>query len=440
MNKNKETYLGYSAGEYQKFEKCAWIYLLMFSLLYCFLYCSRLNISSATPYLIEAGWSESTIGILTGTLFWTYGIGQLVNGRLSELVGPSKFIIGAVVLSAAANFLIAMQDVTSVVLLAVIWGANGFFQSMGWTPGLAVLAKWWPGKKRGFATGFANAFSGFGQVAASCAVIAAYAWAPQWGWKAAFIVPPLFSLVILLVYVVLVKPTPAQAGLPDYREEDSRKTEEELQMQQIVASKGILYPYKYIASNKTFLIWMVIAFCTGLARYGLSTWIPLYFSQQGLSAVSSVASAMILPIGMGIGTLVVPWLTDRFCPQERLPAAIISAVVAAVTTVVIFLLDPSGTMQLILIEIMLFVAGFSIYAINGIIFTYAADIGGRVFSGTCSGILNFSAYLGAAVQSVVYGFVLDNGGWSVVFLSIAAFDMLIAVLGIAGGRKKKTLS
>lgn len=440
MNKNKETHLGYSAVEYRKFKKYAWIYLLMFSLLYCFLYCSRLNISSATPYLIEAGWSESTIGILTGTLFWTYGIGQLVNGRLSELVGPSKFIIGAVVLSATANFLIAMQDVTSVVLLAIIWGANGFFQSMGWTPGLAVLAKWWPGKRRGFATGFANAFSGFGQVAASCAVIAAYAWAPQWGWKAAFIVPPLFSLVILLVYVLLVKSTPAQAGLPDYREEDNRKTEEELQMQQIVESKGILYPYKYIASNRTFLIWMVIAFCAGLARYGLSTWIPLYFSQQGLSAVSSVASSMILPIGMGIGTLVVPWLTDRFCPQERLPAAIISAVVAAVTTVAIFLLDPSGTMQLILIEIMLFIAGFSIYAINGIIFTYAADIGGRVFSGTCSGVLNFAAYLGAAVQSVVYGFVLDNGGWGVVFTSIAAFDMLIAVLGIIGGKRKKALS
>ena len=151
---------------------------------------------------------------------------SMAMGGVALSMGRSEFPV--VILSAAANFLIAMQDVTSVVLLAVIWGANGFFQSMGWTPGLAVLAKWWPGKKRGFATGFANAFSGFGQVAASCAVIAAYAWAPQWGWKAAFIVPPLFSLVILLAYVVLVKPTPAQAGLPDYREEDSRKTEEEL--------------------------------------------------------------------------------------------------------------------------------------------------------------------------------------------------------------------
>lgn len=437
MTKNDGNQFGYSASEYKVFKRRAWIYLLMFSLLYCFLYCSRVNISSATPYLLEEGWTEATIGILTGTLFWTYGIGQLVNGRLSELVGPSKFIIGAVVLSALANFLVAAQEADSVIILAIIWGANGFFQSMGWTPGLAVLTKWWPGKTRGFATGFANAFSGFGQVAALGAVLAAYAWAPGLGWKAAFIIPPCFSLVLLVLYLVSVKSSPAKAGLRDYREEDTEKSEEEKQMQQIVASKGALYPYKYVIFNWKFLIWGVIAFGTGLVRYGLSTWIPKYFMDQGFSSVDSVVSSMIFPIGMGIGTLIVPWLTDRFCPKNRMPAAIISAVICAVGTVAIYLLDASSPVQLILIEVLLFIAGFFIYAINGIVFTYAADAGGRVFSGTYSGVLNFMAYLGAAVQSVVYGFILTNGGWGIVFFSIAGFSLLIAIFGLIGSRKKK---
>lgn len=436
MRGNNHPTLGFSPDEYKKFKKYAWLYLLLFSLLYCFLYCTRLNIGSATPYLVEDGWDESTIGILTGTLFWTYGIGQLVNGRLSELVGPSKFIVAAVVLSAAANIVVATQDASSIMVLAMIWGANGFFQSMAWTPGLAVLAKWWPGKSRGFATGFANAFTGFGQVVASCAVMAAYTWAPQMGWKAGFLIPPCFSLAVLAVYMMFAKTSPSQVGLSDYREEDPAKIEQEQQMQLILESKGVLYPYKYIMSNRIFLIWIVIAFGTGLARYGLSTWIPLYFNQQGFSAVTSVASSLILPIGMGIGTFVVPWLTDRFCPTERLPAAIISALIGAAATIVIYMLNPSEPGQLILIEIMLFISGFCIYAINGIVFTYAADIGGRVFSGTCSGVLNFAAYLGAAVQSVVYGFVLDNGGWGIVFASITAFNILIAVLGKIGAKKK----
>ena len=437
MKQKMNVQLGYTANEYRKFKKYAWLYLLMFSVLYCFLYCARLNISSATPYLVEAGWSESTIGILTGTLFWTYGIGQLVNGRLSELFGPTKFIIAAVVLSFAANFLVANQNMNSVVMLAVIWGANGFFQSMGWTPGLAALTKWWPGKSRGFATGFLNAFSGFGQVAAYLTVLFAYNWFPQLGWKAGFVVPVCFPLIMLILFLLFTKMTPAQAGLKDYKEEDSGKNAEEEKMRQIVANQGALYPYKYILSNRKFLIWIVIAFGTGLARYGLSTWIPLYFSQQGLSAAASVASSVILPVGMGIGTLVVPWLTDRFCSKDRLPAAIISAIIAAVTTIVVYFLDATKASHLIFVEIMLFISGFCIYAINGIVFTYATDIGGRIFSGTCSGVLNFAAYLGAAVQSVVYGFILNNGGWGIVFVSIAVFDLLIAVLGVIGADKNK---
>ena len=63
------------------------------------------------------GWTKADIGILTGALFWTYGIGQFVNGRLSEIVGPAKFVVALVVLSVAANVLMAFQ--TSLVAMAV---------------------------------------------------------------------------------------------------------------------------------------------------------------------------------------------------------------------------------------------------------------------------------------------------------------------------------
>lgn len=435
--KKDTVYLGYSLKEYKKFKKYAWLYLIMFSLLYCFLYCTRLNIGSATPYLVEYGWSESTIGILTGTLFWTYGIGQLINGRLSELFGPAKFVILAVVLSAGANLLVATQRFDSIVILAIIWGFNGYFQSMGWTPGLAALTKWWPANRRGFAIGFVNAFSGFGQVVAYFVVLIAYKYFSDFGWRVGFVVPAMVPLMFLCIYLVIVKTSPAQIGLKEYVEIDEDKAETERKMGEIVQSKGSLYPYKYVLSNKKFIVWMIIAFSTGLVRYGLSTWIPLFFKQQGMTSASSIASSIILPVGMGIGTLVVPWLTDRFCPRDRLPAAILSSIVGAVATVVIFWLDATNISQLIIVEILLFVAGFCIYAVNGIAFAYATDVGGRVFSGTCSGILNFFAYIGAAIQSVVYGFILNHGGWNIVFYSITLFFFLIAMLGIVGAKKKE---
>ena len=88
-------------------------------------------------------------------------------------------------------------------------------------------------------------------------------------------------------------------------------------------------------------------------------------------------------------------------------------------------------------QLLLFVAGFCIYAINGTAWAYATDIGGRVFSGTSSGVLNFAAYMGAAVQSFVYGFLLDKIGWYSVFGSLAFSCAMLALLGLSGRAKKE---
>jgi len=87
------------------------------------------------------------------------------------------------------------------------------------------------------------------------------------------------------------------------------------------------------------------------------------------------------------------------------------------------------------IQVLLFIAGFCIYAINGTAWAYATDIGGRVFSATSSGVLNFSAYMGAAVQSFVYGFLLDAIGWVSVFASLAILCGLMAGMGVMGRNK-----
>lgn len=433
----KNERFGYTKEQFKKFRKSAWVYLLLFSFLYCFLYCTRLNLSNASAVMMEGlNWTTSDIGILTSTLFWTYGFGQLVNGRLSEIVGPTKFVFFGVLLSVLANFLFSLQ--TSLWIMAIIWGLNGYFQSMGWTPGLATLTKWWPGHTRGFATGFAHAFSGFGQCAATLSVALAFTLFPDMGWRAAFIIPAAFPLVMLIIYKIFAKPSPSNIGLEEYKEANEEIAAAEVKMAEIKKTKGKLYPYKYCLSNGRFLIWLFVAFATGLARYGLVTWVPLYFIQVfDVDITAGLLQSLTLPVGMGVGTLVVPWLTDHLCPVNRLPAVVVSAIIAALSIACFFFLKPDSALHLVLIEVVLFIAGFCIYAINGTAWAFATDIGGREFSGTAAGLLNCSAYIGAAVQSLVYGFLLNSGGWNVVFISLSIFCFLIAVFGLASSRKKK---
>ena len=441
--KEKSTF-GYTPEQYKKFRKNGILFLVLFSLLYCTLYCTRNNLSAAAVQMMdELGWTTANIGLLKAVLFWSYGIGQLVSGRLCEIVGTNKLIILCVVLSASTSVIAGFQS--ELWVIAVLWAFNGFFQSMAWTPGLAAITKWWPGSSRGFAMGYVNAFSGFAGAFCQISVVFALKAAPDLGWRAAAFIPAAFPVAMLIIFVIATKASPEKIGLPEYKEDDPVRAAQEAEMREIVKTKGALYPFKYVLSNKSFIIWIIVAFVTGVARYGLCDWVPVYFNKVfGIDVTSGLIQSLVLPVGMGVGTLVLPALTDVIWKNNRLNHVILSAVVGAATVATFLLLDPRVPTELVLIEILLFVAGFFIYAINGITWAYASDIGGRVFSGTSSGILNFCCYMGSAIQSIVYGFLLETCGWTVVFISIASFCLLVAAISaitvIAAAKKHKKVS
>ncbi|MEG0157542.1 MAG: MFS transporter, partial [Anaerovoracaceae bacterium] len=278
MSEEKNNNLGYTNEQYKKFKKNAIIVLLGFSFLYCIIYSGRLNLSAAMPMMLEqTEWTKADLGILSA-IFWTYGMGHLFNGRMGEIFGINKFIFAGIILSAAANVLVSFQ--TSLVIICILWGFNGYFQSMMWSPGIALLSQWWPGNRRGFATGFANAFSGFGQVFATLTVIFAFSVAPDMGWKAAFVFPAFVMIPGVIIYVLIVKDSPKKAKLPEYKEADEGRAEEEEELKRVVASKGKLYPYLYLFKKWRFDMWLTIIAGSSIGRYGLLTWVPTYYVQE----------------------------------------------------------------------------------------------------------------------------------------------------------------
>lgn len=428
--------LGYSQDEYKKFSKYAWIVLLAFSVLYCFLYCGRLNLQYTMPAMMEEeGWTELDLGILSSVLFWTYGIGHLFNGRLGEIFGVNRFIVAGMFLSAAANLLIGFQS--SLVIIAILWGFNGYFQSMLWSPGMALLSRWWPGNKRGFATGFANAFSGFGQVLAALTVSLAFIIMPGSGWKAGFIVPVVIMVAMGIIYIFLCKDSPKKIGLKEYVDPDTKRNEQDMELQRLIAEKGKLYPYIHLFSKWRFDLWLLIIAGSSIARYGLLTWVPTYYVQEfGVDIKDGALGTVLLPLGMAFGTFVIPWISDKFFSDNRLPMVIICAAVAGATVFFFRTVEPG-----MLAGALLFIAGFFIYAINGLVWAYATDVGGRAFAGTAAGILDCFAYLGASVQAIYFGSVLTNSSnWTLVFTAIAGTCIAIIVIAIVAGwglNKKK---
>jgi len=428
--KTKKEYYGYHPNEYKIFKINAWIVLFAFSILYCFLYCGRQNLSFAMPVMMsEEGWTTLQLGILSSVQFWTYAFGHLINGRLSELIGVNRLIIIGMFLSAVVNIIIGFQ--TDLIPIIILWGINGFVQSMLWSSGMALLANWWPSNKRGFAIGFANAFSGLGSVITAFAVSLSFIVLSDFGWRAAFIGPGLIMILILMFYPFFAKEKPTNIGLLEYVDPDEIKESNENELKGIVKEKGKIYPYFYLLKQWKFVLWIVIIACSSVARYGLLTWIPTYYVQVFETDIEAgIIGSVVCPLGMAAGALIIPWLSDKLWAQNRLPWVVLSSLLSAAAVFGFMNVGPGYAASALL-----FIAGFFIYGINSLVWAFATDIGGRCFSGTASGILDCAAYIGASVQSLFFGGVLMNSGnWMFVFACIIVVLLVMVFAAIGAGK------
>lgn len=426
----KQTY-GYSPADYKNFISCAWKMLLSFGLTYLFFYNGRQNINLVMTEMAEGlGSTTAAMGVVSSALFWCYAFGQLVNGRLGAIIGYKRYMMIGVIVSAILNVVISFQH--SVPVIAVLWGLNGFFQSTVWSNGLGVLNKWWPKKERGFASGLATAFSGVAQVVTYLTILLCMELNPEWGWRAGFRYPMIPMVLMLIAFAFLFKEKPEDVGLKPFVEEDQAAAERDARLSAELAQKGFFYPYKVLFSEPKVIVFCLISAIAGVGRYGLLTWIPTYFTESlGLTIKEGIFSAILLPIGQACAMFVFPLITDKVFKGKREPMLALASVVTFLGMITF----PFIRSQ-VPASAMLLVVGIS-GMVTGVIWAVAGDLGGRAFSSTVVGMLDWAVYMGAAIQASVFGFVKDQFGWPAVFITIGCLYILMLVLTLLA-RKMKT--
>lgn len=416
------------SSSFEKYKRYAWLVLLSFGFMYLFFYNGRQNINLVMTQLAEDfNSTTAAFGVVSSSLFWCYAFGQLINGRLGAFFGYKRFMIIGVIGSAILNVLISFQH--SIPVIAVLWGLNGYFQSMVWSNGLGVINKWWPSEKRGFSTGLATFFSGMAQVVTYLSVLLSLQLNPEWSWRAAFRFPMIPLVISLVFFVLFFKNSPTELG---FSENDDAKGGAETELERDIKEKGYLYPYKLLFSEPKVIVFCLISAIAGIGRYGLLTWIPTYFVEQhGLAIKDGIFSSILLPFGQACAMFIFPIITDKLLKGKREPMLIIASTI----TIVGMLVFPFITNQTIA-SIMLFLLG--VFAmVTGVIWTIAGDIGGKALSSTVIGIFDWAVYMGAAVQAVLFGFVKDTFGWTAIFVIIAVLYVILLLLTFLA-RKMKT--
>lgn len=429
MNTEKLTY-GYNNAEYKVFKEFAWKMLLSFGLTYLFFYNGRQNINLVMTQMAESlGSTTAAIGVVSSSLFWCYAFGQLVNGRLGAYFGYKKFMMFGVAASAVLNVAISFQH--SIPVIALLWGINGYCQSMVWANGIGVLNKWWPKKQRGFASGLATAFSGVAQVVTYLTILFCMELHPEWGWRAAFRLPMVPMLVMLIVFAFLFKTKPEDIGLKPFVEEDTSAAARDDELSAEIESKGFFYPYKVLFSEPKVIVFCLISAIAGVGRYGLLTWVPTYFMESlGMSIKDGIFSSILLPAGQACAMFVFPFITDKVFKGKREPMLILAAIVTFFGMITFPFIHVQK-----LASLMLLVVGIS-GMVTGVIWAIAGDLGGRAFASTIVGVLDWAVYMGAAVQASVFGFVKDTFGWPAIFITIGCLYIIMLVLTLIARKMK----
>ena len=426
----KNTY-GYNQADYAKFKKYAWLMLLSFGLTYMFFYNGRQNINLVLPLMKEEFQSDlGTLGVVSSALFWCYAFGQLVSGRLGSYFGYKKLMTFGVAASAVLNVLISFQS--NLVVIAILWGVNGFCQAMVWSNGIGVLNKWWPKEERGFASGLATAFSGVAQAVTYLTVNWCLILNPEWTWRAGFRYPIVPMVLILVPFILFFKESPEKVSLKPFEEANKALDASDAAMEKKLAANGFFYPYKLLFSEPKVIVFCLISAIAGIGRYGLLTWIPTYFTESlGLTLKDDMFTYIVLPLGQACAMFVFPFITDKVFKGKREPMLALAAVAAFVGMICF----PMFRTQLPA-TVMLFVVGvFSM--VTGVIWAIAGDIGGRALSSTVVGVLDWAVYMGAAIQASVFGFVQERFGWPAIFITIGCLYILMLALTLCA-RKMKT--
>ena len=396
-----------------------WRVLLAFAGFYLFLYLGRFNFWPVAPLVKEdLSLSNFEVGLVNALLLWGFGLGDLVHGRLAETFGLRLWVMIGAILTTVFNVITSFA--TSAVTMAIPWGIAGFVNAACWAPGISMISQWWPRRNRGMALGIVGTAAGGAMV--TMWWISGYVGA-EWGWRASFRYPPLIIAVLGIAFYFIARDRPTDVGLPEYVADDQVSAKPEAIDPTRLKGLG---PYRVLLGNSRFLLACHVKGLENIVRYGLTTWVPIYyFEEGGLSIESTVVLTVLLPLGYLFAPPISGIISDRYLDSRRQPMVIFSCMVSALVLVGIAMAPP---VNVTLGALLLLIGGLSMGMSP--MSTVAVDIAGRRMSGTASGVLDAHGYAYAGAQALIFAAVLDMAGspWPIVFIAMAVTRVVSAAM------------
>ena len=372
---------------------------------YCSVYICRDILSALSPQLTSGSiFTTDQLGTLSSIFFFSYAIGQLINGIIGDKV-PGKYMV-SLGLILASFCLFAMPHVAPLAAVPnIIYGAMGFFLAMVYAPMTKLISENTE-PDLGTRCHVAHAMASYIAAPVSGLFATWMAWVPAFNVSSSILL--IMGIVFFTSFTVMEKKGMVKPG-----SQTVRKSFDTGGSIRVLVKRGIVK-------------WTFIAMLTGIVRTAVLFWLPTYISQH-LSFDADTAS-LLYTAGTSI-LFVNSFLAVFFLyllKRNMDHCVLLFFSVAAVCFLgVYFIHQPYVNLALLIIGMI-----FSNCSSSIMWSRYCPSLIDTGMMSSATGFLDFCSYMAAAVSSKLFGGAVGAIGWSnliLIWLALMALGVLLTL-------------
>lgn len=387
---------------------------------YSLYYVCRTGLNVMKKPIIDSGTLNATqLGVVSSALLFTYAVGKFVNGFVADHCNIKRFMFTGLCISALANAVMGVMGLTAgmipatvmTICFAVMWGFNGWAQSMGAPPAIISLSRWFSLKERGTYYGIFSASHNLGEFLSFVFVGSLVG---LLSWHAGFFGSAIAGILGCVLIYFYLHDHPGAHGLPSVEalshEKVSKKT--------AAMSTGDIQKMVF----RTPAVW-VLALASAfmyISRYAINGWGMLFLQEQ--KGYTQELATWVISINalLGIlGTVLSGWFSDKLFKGDRKIPALIFGVLNSVALAIFFFGGNALWVNVLAMVLFGIAIGVLICFLGGLM---AIDIVPRRATGAALGLVGIFSYVAAGIQDVASGILID--GHSTMVDGVRHYDFL----------------
>ncbi|MBE6235157.1 MAG: MFS transporter [Bacteroidales bacterium] len=372
---------------------------------YSLYYVCRMSINVVKQPLIDEGiLSAGQLGLIGSALLFVYAVGKFLNGFIADYCNIRRFMATGLFISAVVNLLMGafglfdgmLPTMLIFIMFAILWGVNGWMQSMGSAPGVISLSRWFPQSRRGSYYSLFSTSPYIGEFISYNVLALVVAWL---GWQAGFIAAAIAGMAGALLILMFVSDTPESCGLPSVQELSGEKMTREDGMPTRELQKMVLrHPGIWVIALSSAFIY--------ITKYAIAGWGVLFLQKaRGFDLADASQVIAFSAVSGVLGTVLAGWLSDSVFRGDRVKPAVLSGIIGTSSLILFLFVGGGFVLNIFYVSLFSLATGVLYCIVAGLM---AVDIVPRKATGAALGVVGISSYVAAGIQDIASGYLIQG--------------------------------